>query len=87
MAENIIGDTLSEKGRSIKFEKKTARICPSCNPTGIHEERVLHIRSNISNSVTLECPNCAYTEHKPIGEVPEAYDSLTDIHGRPIKSG
>lgn len=85
MAENIIGDLVSAKGRRVEYEKKTDRVCPSCNPTGIHESRVLHVRSNIENSVTLECPNCAYTTHVPISEVPEIRGQLTDIKGRPIK--
>lgn len=84
MAENIIGDLVSEKGRQVKFEKKTERACPSCNANGIHEDRVLYIRANIENSVTLECPNCAYSEHKPISEVPEAQGQVTDIKGRPL---
>lgn len=84
MAENILGDLVSEKGRRIKFEGKTSIPCPSCNSSGIHENRVLYIRSHIENSVTLECPNCAYTEHKPVDEIPE-FASTTDIMGRPIK--
>lgn len=84
MAENILGDLVSKKGRRAKFEKKTSIPCPSCNTTGIYEDRVLYVRSNIENSVTLECPNCAYTEHKPIDEIPELV-SITSITGKPIK--
>lgn len=84
MAENILGDLVSEKGRRVKFEKKTSLPCPSCNSNGIHEDRVLHIRSHIENSVTLECPNCAYTEHKPMDEILE-FAPITDIMGRPIE--
>jgi len=85
MAENIIGDVITEKGRTIEFGKKTSFDCPSCNPTGAREDRKLYIRSNIENSVTLECPSCAYNVHKPISDVPEALESITDIKGRPIK--
>jgi len=85
MVENIYGDLISEKGRTISFDKKTSRTCPSCNPNGTRENRVLHIVSNIENSVTLECPTCAYQEHRPISEVPESYGSITDIKGRPIR--
>jgi predicted nucleic-acid-binding Zn-ribbon protein len=84
MAENIRGDIVSEKGRGVTFEKKTERPCPVCNANDMHEDRVLHIRSHIENSVTLECPNCAYTTHLPISDVPEAQGNITDIKGRPV---
>lgn len=85
MVENIRGDLISEEGRTISFGKKTDKFCPSCNPGASREDRFLHIVSNIENSVTLECPKCAYQEHKPISEVPEALGQITDIKGRPIK--
>lgn len=84
MAENIRGDIVTKKGRDIKFGKETSQPCPSCNQFGNDESRMLHIRSSIDNSVTLECPNCAYMVHKPIGEVPEAMGNITDIMGRPV---
>lgn len=84
MAENIRGDIVTKRGRDIEFGKITSRPCPTCNQFGNIEERMLYIRSSIDNSVTLECPNCTYTEHKPIGEVSEALGEITDIKGRPV---
>ena len=85
MAENIIGDMVTERGRTIKFGAATNLDCPACNSTGVRDNRKLHIRSNISDSVTLECPSCAYNEHRPVSEVPEAQGNVTDIKGRPLK--
>lgn len=85
MAENIIGDVITEGGRTVEFGKQTSIDCPSCNPTGSRGDRKLYIRSNIEKSVTLECPACAYNEHKPVSDVPEAQEAITDIKGRPIQ--
>ncbi|MBW2149860.1 MAG: hypothetical protein JRI22_22955 [Deltaproteobacteria bacterium] len=85
MAENISGNIVNEQNRQVKFGKKTERTCPSCNASGNFEDRVLHIRSSLEESVTLECPRCMYTEHLPLSEVPEAQTRMTDIMGRPIK--
>lgn len=85
MAENIIGDTISREGRRVEFGDVTRIDCPSCNPTGTREDRKLYIRSNIQNSVTLECQTCAYTEHKPATDIPEAMGDLRDIKGRPVR--
>ena len=84
MAENIRGDIITEAGRDVKFGAKTSEDCPSCNPTG-SKDRKLFIRSNIENSVTLECPNCAYNVHKPVSDVPEAQGHIRDILGRPVR--
>lgn len=85
MAEYIRGDVISADNRTIEFGKETSKNCPSCNPSGGRDNRNLYIRTNIGNSVTLECKTCGYTENKPVSEVQEALEGMVGLNGKPIK--
>lgn len=63
MSENINDDLIDSTKRSVEFGRDTKIVCPSCG----HGEtpNTLRIRSEIEDTITLECPNCTYTEHRP----------------------
>ena len=74
MAEHVIGDTLSPRDKK-DYIKSTDIECPTC------KKENLHVKSDLEDTVQLECPNCLYIENKPSEFVKE----LTDIRGRPLK--
>ena len=76
MVENIKSDVLVGN-KDTKYLRDTDKECPSCKKMN------LKVRSDLENTVGLECPNCLYTEFKPSNEFPVGI--ITDIRGRPIK--
>ena len=75
MAEHIIGNTITPRNKK-NYIKDSEIDCPSC------DKETLHIKSDIDDTVQLECPNCLYVENRPS----DHFKEMTDIRGRPIKA-
>ena len=79
MSELIRGDVITKEGRGVEFGKATSIKCPDCGKG--ENPNMMHIRSTIDNSSTLECPSCGCTMHVPKEQVEE----IRDIKGRIVK--
>ena len=75
MVENIQSDVLQGDGKT-KYLRDTDKDCPACH------KQDLKVKTDLEDTVELECPNCLYNEFKPSTEFPP--ESLVDIKGRPI---
>jgi Zn ribbon nucleic-acid-binding protein len=58
MVENILGSMPTLRDKSA-YVGSTDIECPQCNKYD------LYVLSDIENSITMECPNCRYMDHKP----------------------
>ncbi|KKM04807.1 hypothetical protein LCGC14_1760540 [marine sediment metagenome] len=58
MVENIVGSTVTPRDKN-DYLGVTKIECPSC------KNDMLHVVSDIEDSIHLECRICRYTEHKP----------------------
>jgi len=78
-AETIVGDLITAAGRSIKFGKDTGIPCPDCGKG--EKPNMLHVRSIIDNTASLECPACGCVMNRPKEEIEE----VRDMKGRLVK--
>ena len=76
MAENVKGSIMTAKNRDVTFGDDTKELCKTC---GIQSGSTLFVRSNIDETIELECPNCGNTEFRK-----HRSDNLTDMKGRPL---